>query len=102
MFLTNEVFTPHKGDSVAFALLFPMEKVFEDYVAHRLKKICPSLKTQHRGHHLISSHKLFELRPDLYFEEQKIVADTKWKLADDKEALISIVVSSFLTTALAL
>lgn len=86
VFLTNEVFTPHKGDSVAFALLFPMEKVFEDYVVHGLKKICPSLKTQHRERHLIESHKLFKLKPDLYFEEQKIVADTKWKLADDKEA----------------
>ena len=85
VFLTNEVFTPHKGDSVAFALLFPMEKVFEDYAAHGLRKIYPNLKTQHREHRLIASHDLFELRPDMYFEDEKIVADTKWKLADGKE-----------------
>nr|WP_251823914.1 restriction endonuclease [Campylobacter jejuni] len=34
IFLKNESFMPYHGKNEAFALLFPMEKIFEDYVAY--------------------------------------------------------------------
>lgn len=82
LFLNNESFTAFKGNSVAFALLFDMNRVFEDYVAHCLKANYPdiSIKTQVGTEHLlVSPRKEFKLKPDLLIGET-IVADTKWKL----------------------
>lgn len=84
-----------KGDSHAVSLLFPMEKVFEDYVAKVLRKQLavshPQLivNTQVTGEHLAryDSRDMFSLRPDLIItkgEVNKVVLDTKWKLLDTK------------------
>ncbi|HHW4074554.1 TPA: 5-methylcytosine restriction system specificity protein McrC, partial [Campylobacter coli] len=76
------------GKNEAFALLFPMEKLFEDYVAHMLKKANPTqnIKTQSSGKYLISKkgEKCFMLKPDLYIENETIL-DTKWKIPDSNE-----------------
>ena len=34
VFLLNESFTPYNGDSISFALLFDMNKLFESYVGN--------------------------------------------------------------------
>lgn len=88
IFLQNQCFTPYKGKNEAFALLFPMEKLFEDYVSYMLKKANPAknIKTQSSGKYLISKNneKCFMLKPDLYIENE-IILDTKWKIPDDSE-----------------
>jgi 5-methylcytosine-specific restriction enzyme subunit McrC len=94
------IFNQHTPTSVdgsrdMLSLLFPMERVFEDYVAQQLKKQLPEAKisAQVRQHSLIThtprttlkQKKLFQLRPDLYIEieDRVIIADTKWKLIDE-------------------
>lgn len=72
------------------SLLFPMEAVFEAYVAkHLLRQLTPPLilKTQARSHHLVRHREQnwFRLKPDLLIrnsERDLLVLDTKWKLLD--------------------
>nr|WP_232847234.1 McrC family protein [Shewanella nanhaiensis] len=82
-----------KGESHAVSLLFPMEKVFEDYVAKVLKDQLAvthpelSISSQVTGEYLASydGRDKFSLRPDLVVKHGKsnqIVLDTKWKLLD--------------------
>ena len=86
LFLSGNTMTTFKGKEVAYAILFDMNRVFEDYVAYRLKKDYPelSIKTQHSSKHLLESpNALFKLRPDLLLGDN-MIADTKWKLLDEK------------------
>lgn len=90
-----------KGPTASFgrfnslSLLYPMERIFEDYVANCLKRKIGDyfgagamLKTQSSKHALVSDHagsKIFQLRPDLTVtigEQAVCVMDTKWKLID--------------------
>ncbi|MEZ8548510.1 McrC family protein [Vibrio cyclitrophicus] len=82
-----------KGSTNAASLLFPMEKVFEDYVAKVLKAQLATkrpeltLSTQATGQHLATydNRGKFSLRPDLLIQHgsvNKVVLDTKWKLLD--------------------
>ncbi|MGF1905104.1 McrC family protein [Aliivibrio salmonicida] len=82
-----------KGSTNAASLLFPMEKVFEDYVAKILKEQLArnhpelTLSTQATGQHLATYNNRgkFSLRPDLLIQHgsiNKVVLDTKWKLLD--------------------
>jgi len=83
LFLNNESFSSFSGNSVAFALLFDMNKVFEDFVAHHLRKIGHSVETQLREKSLIEQPSpKFALRPDLRINGT-IIADTKWKVIAD-------------------
>ena len=97
VFLKGNSFTTFSGTDNARSLLFPMEKVFEAYVAKHMKKIFGSdnleVSTQDRGHYLFSTlngkeHRKFALRPDIVVKRDgKSVAilDTKWKsLINDK------------------
>ena len=99
VFLKNKSFTTFSGTESARALMFPMEKVFEAYVAKFMKKVFSRIgwevSAQDKGHYLFNSlngenHKRFALRPDLVVtknDENKsvIILDTKWKsLVNDK------------------
>lgn len=78
------------GGAEAPSLLFPMEKVFEAYVAKHLSEQLESsyqLQKQARSKHLVEHKGLpwFHLKPDLLVLEgrrNKLVLDTKWKLLD--------------------
>ncbi|MBK9577255.1 MAG: McrC family protein [Fibrobacteres bacterium] len=78
------------GDHNAPSLLFPMETLFEAFVAKHIGRKLGSpyqLKTQARSHHLVCHQKSawFALKPDLLVLEGKqcrMVLDTKWKLLD--------------------
>ena len=65
VFLKGESFTSYSGTEVAYALLFPMEVLFESYVAANLKKIVDpqkfSVSTQDRGYHLFDNPTLKEV-----------------------------------------
>ncbi len=86
VFLLNQSFTTFSGQTTARALLFPMEKVFEAYVAQNLKKVLKDLpwdvSTQDKGYYLFNQPKKFALRPDLVItrdDQSTIILDTKWK-----------------------
>lgn len=86
VFLLDKSFTTFSGHSTSRALLFPMEKVFEAYVAKNLRRILADLpwemSTQDKGYYLFDSPKRFALRPDIVItreDQSKIILDTKWK-----------------------
>lgn len=70
------------------SLLFPMERLFEHYVAYYLRRNLRDwkVKTQASSQHMCTheNRQIFKLKPDIYIEKQnkKIVLDTKWKLID--------------------
>ncbi len=75
------------GGQRAPSLLFPMEALFESFVAKHLARqlIRPMfLKAQARTHHLVRhrDQNWFRLKPDLLVRHERdhIVLDTKWKL----------------------
>ena len=91
VFLLNKSFTTFSGGTNARALLFPMEKVFESYVAKQLKKTLADLdwdiSCQDKGYYLFDSPRQFALRPDIVITREdgsKIILDTKWKSLVDK------------------
>ena len=91
VFLLNESFTTFSGGHNARALLFPMERVFESYVAQQLKKALQDLdweiSIQDKGYYLFDAPRQFALRPDIVItrnDGSRIVLDTKWKRLTDK------------------
>jgi len=82
------------GGHRAPSLLFPMEAVFEAFVAKHLARQLARpliLKTQARSHHLVRHREQnwFRLKPDLLIREagcDALVLDTKWKLLDGLKA----------------
>lgn len=84
IFLLGNSFTPHKGDDLAFALLFDMNTLFESYVGNFIKKKLPGTALQHLEKHLVEKPKSFRLRPDIFLEG-KFIADTKWKIIKSRD-----------------
>ena len=89
VFLRGNSFTAFAGSEIALALLFPMEKVFESFVAAKFRRHISdgiNLRTQDARYSLFDSPtRAFALRPDLVleFDGKTIVMDTKWKLLSD-------------------
>ena len=92
VFLYNKSFTTFSGKKSGKALLFPMERVFEAFVARWIKSIFEetsqglfSVSIQDSGYFLFDSPERFKLRPDIVIrkdddvEKSIIVLDTKWK-----------------------
>ena len=84
IFLLGNSFTPHKGDDLAFALLFDMNALFESYVGDFIKKSFPGTILQHSEKHLVEDPKSFKLRPDIFLKG-KFIADTKWKIVSSRD-----------------
>ena len=92
VFLKNKSFTTFSGKSVSRALLFPMEKIFESYIAKYTKTVFDDciVSTQDKGYYLFNSpSNQFSLRPDIVIEKPNsglVIMDTKWKeLSDAKK-----------------
>jgi 5-methylcytosine-specific restriction enzyme subunit McrC len=86
VFLFNKSFTTFSGNNTSRALLFPMESVYESYVAKKMKQIFVPLgwdvSSQDKGYYLFTEpRKQFALRPDLVCSknDRLIIMDTKWK-----------------------
>lgn len=81
------------GANAAPSLLFPMEAVFEAYVAkHLSRQFSPPfrLKTQVQSEHLVAhkQNNWFRMKPDLLVTKGKqsvMVLDTKWKILDQSK-----------------
>ncbi|WP_455391134.1 McrC family protein [Frisingicoccus sp.] len=94
VFLKGKSFTSFAGSKIAFALLFPMEALFESYIAKQLKKeldlSCFSISAQDRTYHLFDEPtRKFLMKPDIVIRNKETKAvyilDTKWKvLSNDK------------------
>ncbi len=89
VFLQNQTFSIFSGSAINFALLFPMEKLFEAYISYGFKQYLTDYETfiQNKEHFLIENHQQkpkFNLRPDIIVQNQdfRIVIDTKWKRLD--------------------
>ena len=94
VFLLNKSFTTFSGNNNSRALLFPMEKVYESYVAKHLKKILGedgwNVSSQDRGYYLFTEPRLqFALIPDIICKHGKrtIIMDTKWKKLINNERI---------------
>lgn len=92
VFLMNKSFTIFSGSTVSRALLFPMESVYESYVAEQMKTIMTpagwKVSSQDKGYYLFTEpRRQFALRPDIVLEREgrKIIMDTKWKSLSDNE-----------------
>lgn len=90
IFLLGNSFTTYKGKNLNKAILFPMEKIFEDYVSFGLKKYIKNfdVSIQEKKHYLIDEHigkGKFKLKPDniLRGYDGILILDTKWKLIDE-------------------
>lgn len=85
IFLQQHSFTPFAGNEMSFALLFPMEQLFENYVALGFRKYATDYDVicQDNSTHLFQN-KAFLLRPDLVLRKKNtcIVLDMKWKNLD--------------------
>ena len=91
-FLLDNSYSPHKGNDIAFALLFDMNMLFESYVGHYFKVnkkySDTSVRTQDKSYQLLyeDNKGVFQLRPDIVLRDEKstMVMDTKWKILDNK------------------
>ena len=83
IFLDNKSYTPYKGGSVSFAVLFDMNKLFESFVGGCFKKFSKGVKLQHKKFHLFDVEKKYGLIPDMVFENK--IFDTKWKIIKSLE-----------------
>lgn len=78
-----------RGDWHGISMLFPMERLFERYVAANLRRsLIPGAKlVEQAKREWLCSHmgeQMFQLQPDLLIESagKRWVLDTKWKLID--------------------
>lgn len=93
VFLMGKSYTAFSGSEVALALLFPMETLFESYIAALIKKAIGmgfTVSAQDKSYHLFDiPNRRFLLKPDIVIRRKEddaiFILDTKWKLlSDDK------------------
>ena len=93
LFLTHQSFTSLRGKENVFALLFPMEKVFENYMEFVLENSKEQLGIKEvlvnggKNEYLLEC-KMARLQPDYLLEmknKQKIICDAKWKVLENNE-----------------
>lgn len=101
VFLLEQSFTCYKGNHLNTAILFPMETLFESYVAHKLKQQHPdwNITSQDRKYFLVTdiiqNQQKFRIKPDLVIDtgDSIIIADTKWKIIDQNQSKKNYLIS---------
>lgn len=92
VFLKGKSFTSFSGSAVAFALLFPMEALFESYIAVQLRKKLKiseySVLIQDKSYHLFDEpNRKFLMKPDIVVKDKlcnvTYIMDTKWKVLSE-------------------
>ena len=92
VFLLNKSFTTFSGEKAGKAILFPMETIFEAFVARWVKSIFEefspgyiNVSAQDNGFYLFDEPRKFRLRPDIVVrgengnKDRIVIMDTKWK-----------------------
>lgn len=90
LFLKNTSITSTQGEVVNTSIMFPMERVFEDYIAFLFKKYSKDyiITPQDRSVFLVTHRNRgkFRLKPDILVSNAEdtpvLIVDTKWKLLD--------------------
>lgn len=100
IFLKGKSFTSFHGSNISLALLFPMERLFESYVAQELSKIIRknsswTIKIQDSSYYLFNEPgSKFAIRPDIVIKnnitKEVIVFDTKWKILSSQKNNLGI------------
>lgn len=89
IFLNNKSFSSFSGNGISYALLFPMNDIFERYIATLVKKryINYDISIQDTSTYLFEEcHNKFNLRPDIVVRDNFktiCILDTKWKSLKD-------------------
>lgn len=95
VFLHDKGFINFSGAHLNKALLYPMQELFESFVASLFKKYATShtVHTQHKKYFLIDRHNgspRFQLRPDIVltsdYDLETVILDTKWKIIDENKS----------------
>ena len=92
LFLGGKSFATYSGSSIAYALLFPMELVFESYVYSCLKKhtVLREITYQSSRYYLASEGgvPIFMIKPDIVAMSadgsKRYIIDAKWKVLDEE------------------
>ena len=86
VFLGQRSFAPFSGGDRALAFLFPVERLFEAFIARELRKELQDsgwdFSVQDRSFYLFDSPSRFALRPDMVITRNdgtRVILDTKWK-----------------------
>lgn len=95
VFLMGKSFTSFAGSEVALALLFPMETLFESYIATLLRRNLDTsiftVSAQDRSYHLFEQpNAVFQMKPDIVItnkvQNSVFIMDTKWKILSEEKA----------------
>lgn len=85
VFLSHKSFDIYSGKDNTYALLFPMNILFEKYIVYEMQQALRgskwTLKDQDKGKYLFDDPQVFSIRPDIVLEngDKKVIIDTKWK-----------------------
>ena len=94
LFLFGHGLTTFEGKHVNQSLLFPMEEVFEDFVAYHFRKYQNQFGVRTQGPQrplarLDGKDAAFQMKPDISLmmshDEVKYILDTKWKRINEKD-----------------
>ena len=96
VFLRNRSFSIFGGGNNGQSLLFPMDRIFERYIASQIARLikqhnkkygtCYRFVGQDSKKYLFDIPKSFKIRPDIKIDgEDNIILDTKWKILSDKK-----------------
>lgn len=81
------------GSRIGTSLLFPMNDLFERYIARRAQQTLGKhhVHRQHFQHHALAS-RLFRLIPDLVIDDahEPVIIDTKWKELDPNDPKLGV------------
>ena len=90
LFLFGQGLATFSGKHIERCLLFPMEQIFEDFVADSFRKHQNTfdVKTQSTSQYLATTdnNNVFQLRPDIVLDnnDATFVLDTKWKRINEQ------------------
>lgn len=93
-FLRHENFLPRKGVKQLPALLFPLNKMFEDYIENLFIRNKIPYKTQYSKYNLINTGKkeLFNTQMDFVINNgnKSLIIDAKWKELDVEDEKLGV------------
>lgn len=89
LFLFGHGLATYSGQHSNIGLFFPMEKIFEDFITHSLRKHATEYRVRsqepQRPLACWDGRKMFYMKPDIVLEKQNqvlYVLDAKWKVVD--------------------
>ena len=93
-FLRHDNFMPRRGRTSLPALLFPLNKMFEDYIENLLQKNRIDYRVQYSKYNLIRTDQkeLFNTQMDfvVYKNNKALILDAKWKVLDVNDEKLGI------------